>query len=180
MTQEELVVESWPTPRWVMFLIFCRLVYNIPFHLNNLVLVWSAYYQKVPSTYLKCLVRTYTKKLRHQNSRLVYEISPFLKEVVSVISFLGLMIVIESMLWNWKEKVQFVMYQLNQLSFQGLQKFTLVWSGAIYKLSIATGMINFSHFFLKKSSIYIYFIHRWCIITVIFYLFSTRNGFQDL
>ena len=39
------------------------------------------------------------------------------------------------------------MYQLNQLSFQGLQKFTLVWSGAIYKLSIATGMINFSHFF---------------------------------
>ena len=135
----------------------------------------------MPSTYLKCLVRTYTKKLRHQNSRLVYEISPFLKEVVSVISFLGLMIVIESLLWNWKERVQFVMYQLNQLLFQGLQKFTLAWSGAIYKLSIATGMINFSHFFFfLKSSIYIYFIHRWCIITVIFYLFSTRNRFQYL
>ena len=135
----------------------------------------------MPSTYLKCLVRTYTKKLRHQNSRLVYEISPFLKEVVSVISFLGLMIVIESLLWNWKERVQFVMYQLNQLSFQGLQKFTLAWSGAIYKLSIATGMINFSHFFFFfKSSIYIYFIHRWCIITVTFYLFSTRNRFQYL
>ena len=38
ITQEWLVVESYPTPRQVTFLIFCRMVYNIPFHLNDLIL----------------------------------------------------------------------------------------------------------------------------------------------
>ena len=36
LTQEWLVVESCPTPYWVMFLIICRLVYDISSHLSCL------------------------------------------------------------------------------------------------------------------------------------------------
>ena len=43
ITQEWLVVENWPTPRWIVFLMFYRLVYNIRSHFNELILVWSAY-----------------------------------------------------------------------------------------------------------------------------------------
>ena len=31
------------TPRWIVFLMFYRLVYNIRSHFNELILVWSAY-----------------------------------------------------------------------------------------------------------------------------------------
>ena len=34
ITQEWLVVESWPTPRWITFLMLHRLVYNLRCHFN--------------------------------------------------------------------------------------------------------------------------------------------------
>ena len=43
ITQEWLVVESCSTPLWIAFLMFNRLVYNIPSHFNELILVWSGY-----------------------------------------------------------------------------------------------------------------------------------------
>ena len=67
-----MVVESCPTPRWVTFLIICRLVYDIPSHLNGLILAWSTSLQL-------------RQKFIHQNSKLVYGIFQFLKQVVSVI-----------------------------------------------------------------------------------------------
>ena len=42
-TQEWLVVESCPTPRWITFLMLYRLVYNIRSHFNELILPWSTY-----------------------------------------------------------------------------------------------------------------------------------------
>ena len=42
ITQERLVVESCPTPRWIAFLMLYRLVYNISSHFNELILAWSA------------------------------------------------------------------------------------------------------------------------------------------
>ena len=42
ITQEWLVVESCPTPRWIAFLMLYRLVYNINSHFNELILAWSA------------------------------------------------------------------------------------------------------------------------------------------
>ena len=47
ITQEWLVVESCPTPRWIAFLMLYRLVYNIRSHFNELILVWSAYNKRV-------------------------------------------------------------------------------------------------------------------------------------
>ena len=44
ITEEWLVVESCPTPRWIAFLMLYRLVYNIRSHFNELILTWSAYY----------------------------------------------------------------------------------------------------------------------------------------
>ena len=38
ITQTWLVTESCPTPHWITFLIFCRLVFDIPSHLNGLIL----------------------------------------------------------------------------------------------------------------------------------------------
>ena len=67
ITQELLVMESCPTPHWVAFLIFCRLVYDISSHLHDLILAWSTSLQ-----------------VSHQNSRLVYEIFwKYLKQAVS-------------------------------------------------------------------------------------------------
>ena len=43
ITQEWLVVESCPTPRWITFLMLYRLVYNIRSHFNELILPWSTY-----------------------------------------------------------------------------------------------------------------------------------------
>ena len=51
MSQEYLVVESWQTPRWVTFLIFCRLVYSILSHFNDLILAWSAELQLCQKVY---------------------------------------------------------------------------------------------------------------------------------
>ena len=39
--QAWLVEESSPNPHWVTFLIFCRLVYDIPSYLNGLTFPWS-------------------------------------------------------------------------------------------------------------------------------------------
>ena len=89
MTQEWLVIESSLTPCWVKFLIFCQLVlqYNLSFE-------W--FWAEVSSY-------SYAKKFSQQNSRLVHEMFPFLKQAVSVILFLDLLIVIEFLLQNWKE-----------------------------------------------------------------------------
>ena len=47
ITQEWMVVESCPTPRWIAFLMLYRLMYNIRSHFNKLTLVWRAYsYEK--------------------------------------------------------------------------------------------------------------------------------------
>ena len=90
VTKQLLVVESFPTSLWVTLLIFCRLVYNIPSHLNDLILASSA-------SLRLC------QKLSHQYSRLVFKFFLFLKQAVSVIHILDLLIVIELSLWNWKE-----------------------------------------------------------------------------
>ena len=44
ITQERLVVESCPIPRWIAFLMLCRLVYNVCSHSNGLILARSAYF----------------------------------------------------------------------------------------------------------------------------------------
>ena len=54
----------------------------------------------------------------------MYEIFPFLKQVVSVIQFSDMLTVIELVL-QYKGRVQLGKYILNQFVFQGLQKFTL-------------------------------------------------------
>ena len=90
VTKQLLVVEIFPTSLWVTLLIFCRLVYNIPSHLNDLILASSA-------SLRLC------QKLSHQYSRLVFKFFLFLKQAVSVIHILDLLIVIELSLWNWKE-----------------------------------------------------------------------------
>ena len=43
ITQERLVVESCMTPRWIAFLMFYRLVYNIHSYFNELILARIAY-----------------------------------------------------------------------------------------------------------------------------------------
>ena len=43
LTQEWWVVESYPTPCWIAFLMFYRLVYNIRSHFNEPILAWSPY-----------------------------------------------------------------------------------------------------------------------------------------
>ena len=45
ITQERLVVESCPTPRWIAFLILYGLVYNLRSYFNELILAWSAYFE---------------------------------------------------------------------------------------------------------------------------------------
>ena len=52
LTQEWLVVESCPTPRWIAFLMLYRLVYNIRSRFNELILVCSAYCFKIGVTLL--------------------------------------------------------------------------------------------------------------------------------
>ena len=90
MTQEWTVTESCGVSRWVKFLIFYRLVYNMLYHLSDLILAWSASWQLC-------------QKVSHQNSRIVYEIFSFLIQAVIIIHVLDQMIVIELLLWNWKE-----------------------------------------------------------------------------
>ena len=41
--REWLIVESSPTPFWVAFLMLSWLVYNIPSHFHQLILVWSVW-----------------------------------------------------------------------------------------------------------------------------------------
>ena len=73
ITQKLLVIESCPTLRWVPFLIFCRLVYNISFHLNDPILARSTLLQ----------VSYQNSKVSHQYSRLAHELFQFLKQAVS-------------------------------------------------------------------------------------------------
>ena len=91
ITDKWLVVESCPFPRWITFLIFCGLVYDIPSLLVVLILVW-------------CTLLQLREKVSHQNSRLVYEIIPFLKQTVSEIYYSDILILIVLLLWNWKER----------------------------------------------------------------------------
>ena len=42
MTEKYLVVESCPTPQWITFLMFYRLLYNILSYLNNMISAWRA------------------------------------------------------------------------------------------------------------------------------------------
>ena len=95
-TQELSVVESW---RPLMSNVFNLLSigYNIPSHFNDLRLA------RITSLQL-CI------KVNPQNLRLVYEIFPFLKLEVSVIHFLNLLIVIELLSRNWKEKCLICIY----------------------------------------------------------------------
>ena len=83
-----------------------------------------------------------------------------------------------------KGRVQLGMHFLSQLAFKGLHKFALASNGVRYnKLSIATGMMSLSNFFLKKkkiSSTYIYLIRGRCIIDSHFVLFLTSNRLQFL
>ena len=44
-TEKYLVVESCPTPQWITFLMFYRLLYNILSYLNNMISAWSALLQ---------------------------------------------------------------------------------------------------------------------------------------
>ena len=78
ITQELLVIESCPTPRWLMLLIFCLLIYDISSHLNGLIFARSTLLQvSHQNSKFGC------EKVTHQNSRLVYEIFQFLKQEVS-------------------------------------------------------------------------------------------------
>ena len=76
--QELLVTESCPTLRWVTFLIFCRLVYDIFSHLNHPILAQSTSLQVSHRN-----SKNSRQKVSHQNSRLVYEMFQFLKQAVS-------------------------------------------------------------------------------------------------
>ena len=53
VTQEWLVVESCPTLCWITFLMFYRLVYNMYFHFNELILAWRTSYQRKLAIYEK-------------------------------------------------------------------------------------------------------------------------------
>ena len=90
MTQEWLVMKCCSIFRWVAVLILYWLVENILSHLNEMILTWNTYLQLC-------------QKVSHQNSRLVNEICVFLKQAVSVIHFLDLLIVIGLLLWNCKD-----------------------------------------------------------------------------
>ena len=58
---------------------------------------------ELPDFGLKCLVTVMPKKISHQNSRLVYEIFPFLKQTVNLILFLDLVIEINYYYGNEKK-----------------------------------------------------------------------------
>ena len=45
-TQKWLVVETCLIPRWIAFLMPYRLVYNIRFHFNELILAWSTHHKE--------------------------------------------------------------------------------------------------------------------------------------
>ena len=112
ITQAWLVVERCPTPHWVKFVIFCRFVYDIPSHLNDLILAWST------SLHL-------CEKVSHQNPGLVHKIFPFLKQIVSVIYF-------SDMLMELKRKVEcsWACTFWGSLCFKGYRSlpWTLGWS----------------------------------------------------
>ena len=139
ITQEFLVIENCPTPCWVTFLIFCRLVFDISSHSNDLILAWSTSLQ----------VSHPNSKVSHQNSRLVYEIFQFLKQAVSGTwhADSDLVIIIRT---EKKERVQLCMYFLNQLVFQGVQKLTFCMGWSKHnKLSIPMSMnIYIQHVFI--------------------------------
>ena len=78
ITQKLFVIESWPSPRWVAFLIFCQLVFDVSSHFNDLILAWSTSLQVSHQN-----SETSNQEVSYQNSRLVYEIFQFLKQAVS-------------------------------------------------------------------------------------------------
>ena len=106
VTQELSVIESCPTPGWVTFFIFCRLIFDISSHLNDMILAWSTSLQ----------VSHQNSKVSRQNSRLVYKTFQFLRQVVSATWNADSDLVI---IMQLKKRVQLCMYFLNQLIFKG-------------------------------------------------------------
>ena len=139
ITKVWLFVESWPTPHWLTFLTFYRLVYDIPCHLNGLILAWRTSLQLF-------------WKVSHQNSKLLYEVFPFLKQVVRVIQLL--------LCYYWvifvelKRKVEYSLAYTFWVSlcFKGYRSLPWTWDGVkYYKLSIATGVTSNSIFQLFEK-----------------------------
>ena len=118
--------------------------------LNNVIfsLDWWTRYPLIWMTWFWPEVHSYSydEKVSHKNSKLVHGIFSFLKQAVSLIYFLGLLIVIESFLWSWKKG-----YFTTGHRFKGYRNLPLPWDGVRYnKLSIATGMMSTSNSFFKK------------------------------
>ena len=61
ITQEWLVVEYCPTLHWIVFLMFCRWVYIIHSHFNELILGWSAYRKKNMTIWLMLIMTVSTE-----------------------------------------------------------------------------------------------------------------------
>ena len=146
ITQELLVIESCPNPRWVTFLIFCRLVYDISSHLNDLILARSILLQVSHQNSKFSL-----QKVSYQNWRLVYEIFQFLKQAVSATWYADSNLVI---IMELKRKIEYCWAFTFWTShgFKGYRNLPFAWDGVKYnKLSIATGMTSTSTFFFKKK-----------------------------
>ena len=135
ITQEFLVIENCPTPCWVTFLIFCRLVFDIFSH----------------SIGLKHLVTGQPPRLKGQSPKFKASVRSFPISETAVSrtwhADIDLVIIIRT---EKKERVQLCMYFLNQLVFQGVQKrtFRMGWSKH-NKLSIPMSMnIYIQHVFI--------------------------------
>ena len=86
----------------------------------------------------------------------MYEIFPLLKQAGIVIHFLSLLILIELLLWNRKERwstIEHVLLEPIRVSdSQGFSRFQATWDGVRHnKLLIATGMMSMSNFFFKYN-----------------------------
>lgn len=55
ITRQRLVVKSCPLPCWITFLTFYRLMCNIPSHISDLILVWSAYLKQTVKVFSESL-----------------------------------------------------------------------------------------------------------------------------
>ena len=120
VTQELSVIGSCPTSGWVTFFIFCRLIFDISSHLNDMILAWSTSLQ----------VSHQNSKVSRQNSRLVYKTFQFLRQVVSATWHADSDLVIVMQLKK-KGAVAHVLFE--PINFQGAQKFTFAWVGVRYK-----------------------------------------------
>ena len=135
VTQELSVIESCPTPGWVTFFIFYRLIFDISSHLNDMILAWSTSLQ----------VSHQNSKVSRQNSRLVYKTFQFLRQVVSATWHADSDLV---MIMQLKKKGAFVHVLFEPINFQGAQKFTFTWVGVRYNMFSITGSVNLFTWFV--------------------------------